>query len=76
MAKDEESRPMWRRILSSEEYKDRYHDVFKVLKEFCFARVESIRKQLNGSLASSSSDQNPADRSDVSKIKLLDMNPE
>ena len=55
---------------------EQFNNGYKALKEYCSARSESIRRQLNGSLAAVSSEQDPADRVDASDIKLLDMNLE
>ena len=43
------------------------------LKQFCLLRAESIRAQLNGTLATKTSEQNTADRIDASSVNISSM---
>ena len=47
---------------------------YEAMKQFCFVRAASIQKQLNGTLSTHSSEQDPSDWADASGIDLLDMN--
>ena len=115
---DDESRPMWRWIVSDEQYLQQYHEAldalisgyfesgrfekeireiyemllpyvekdptlfysveefrhgFEVLVDFCLRRAESVRRQLDGTLATVNSEQNAADKVEASDLFLMDM---
>ncbi|MBQ9291562.1 MAG: CotH kinase family protein, partial [Clostridia bacterium] len=44
-----------------------------VLRRFCLKRAESVRKQLNGELATDTSKQNDRDRVNASDLNVMDM---
>ena len=52
---------------------DEFKTGYETLKQFCLLRAESIEKQLNGELASVSSEQNSEDFVDATAINISDM---
>ena len=52
---------------------DQYKEAFRVFCDFCERRAESIRRQLEGGLASANSDQQPHEKVDASDIDLMKM---
>ena len=52
---------------------DEYQKAYKTLKEFCHLRAESIRKQLDGSLSTKTSEQKADDQVDASAITISNM---
>ena len=52
---------------------DRFDTATKQLKQFCLLRAESIKKQLNGTLSTVTSQQNNADKVDASEINISSM---
>ena len=49
---------------------DEFTEAYKTLKEFCLLRAQSVRAQLEGSLATTTSGQNAADQVDASAISV------
>ena len=52
---------------------EEFNSGVKTLRQFCLLRAESIRKQLDGTLATRTEDQNQADKVDASQVEIRSM---
>lgn len=52
---------------------DQFKTAYETLKSFCHLRAESIRKQLDGTLSTKTSEQKDADKVDASSVVISDM---
>ena len=77
---EEEARAMYEMILPYVEKDptlfysvDEFRHGFEVLVDFCLRRAESVRRQLDGKLATVNSEQQPEDKVDASDLIVMDM---
>lgn len=52
---------------------EQFKTAYETLKTFCSLRAESIRKQLDGTLSTKTSEQKDADKVDASSVTISDM---
>lgn len=77
---EEEARAMYEMILPYVEKDptlfysvDEFKHGFEVLVDFCLRRAESVRRQLDGKLATVNAEQQAQDRVDASNLRIMDM---